>query len=112
MRSEPAEDAGDLATDAVDMLRRRGGGLAGLGALLGRATSFAGDDAVAAVVDAAGHAGALGAGTLPGGCLVALVPVDRLSPVRAAATAAWPGERVPKFLTAVASRGGRALVSS
>ncbi|MEA2974309.1 MAG: galactokinase [Actinomycetota bacterium] len=96
----------DLALTAVEELRR--GGVAGLGPLFTVATSLAGDEAARAVADAACAAGALGAGTLPGGCLMAVVPVERLSPVRAAATAAWPGGRVPKFLTAVSSRGGRA----
>ncbi|MEA2828540.1 MAG: galactokinase [Actinomycetota bacterium] len=107
---QPSADGSDLALAAVELLRR--GDVAALGTLFGQATSPAGDDAATAVADAACAAGALGAGTLPGGCLMALVPVDRLSAARAAATAAWPGERVPKFLTAVASRGGRALVSS
>ncbi len=106
VKSSPVAGAGDLALEAVEVLRR--GDLSGLGPLFGRATSLAGAEAVGSVVDAACHAGALGAGTLPGGCLTALVPVDRLSPVRAAVTAAWPGERAPKFLTAVPSRGGRA----
>ena len=100
----------ELAVTAADELRR--GSVAGLGPLFTGATSSAGDAAAQAVADAACAAGALGAGTLPGGCLMAVVPVDRLSPVRAAATAAWPGARVPKFLTAVSSRGGRALRDS
>jgi len=107
--SEPSEGAGDLAMEAVEVLER--GDIVGLGPLFGRATSLAGDEVVEAVVKAARHAGALGAGTLPGGCLTALVPVDRLSPVRAAVTAAWPGARAPKFLTAVSSRGGRPVRS-
>jgi galactokinase len=100
----------DLALTAIDELRR--GRLAALGPLFTEATSLAGDPSAQAVADAACAAGALGAGTLPGGCLMAVVPVDRLSSVRAAATAAWDGERVPKFLTAVSSRGGRALRES
>jgi hypothetical protein len=108
--SEPSADGADPALAAVDVLRR--GDVAALGTMFGQATSLAGDEVAASVADAACAAGALGAGTLPGGCLMALVPVDRLSAVRAAATAAWPGERVPKFLTAVSSRGGRALGSS
>ena len=105
----PPADAGDLALVAVDELRR--GDMSALGRLFAEATSVADDDVAASVADAACAAGALGAGTLPGGCLAALVPVDRLSPVREAVTAAWPGERVPKFLTAVSSRGGRSLGS-
>ena len=108
--SEPSAEGAGMALAAVEQLRR--GDVAALGRLFGEATSLAGDEVALAVADAACAAGALGAGTLPGGCLMALVPVERLSPVRAAATAAWPGERVPKFLTAVSSRGGRALVSS
>ncbi len=106
VESEPSGN-GELAVAAVEVLRR--GDVAGLGTLFGQATSLAGDEVAFAVAKAACGAGALGAGTLPGGCLMALVPVDRLSPVRAAVTASWPGERVPKFLTAVSSRGGRPL---
>ncbi len=108
--SDPVAGAADLALAAVDVLRQ--GDVAGLGPMLGRARSLAGDSVVQAVADAACAAGALGAGTLPGGCLTALVPVDRLSPVRAAVTSVWPGGRVPKFLTAVPSRGGRPLQMS
>ena len=99
--------ARELALAGVEVLRA--GDLTALGPLFGQATSFAGDPVAAAVAAAACAAGALGSGTLPGGCLMALVPTDRLSPVRAAVTDVWPGTRVPKFLTAVPSRGARAL---
>lgn len=96
----------DLALTAVEAVRS--GDLTVVGRLLGQAGELAADGAVLA--GAACAAGALGAGTLPGGCLVALVPVGCLREVRSAVTAAWPAERVPKFLTAVASRGGRPIV--
>ncbi len=100
-----ATGAPDLALAAVEQLRW--GNVAALGPLLGRGTDLSAGAAL--VVDAACAAGALGAGTLPGGCLVALVPVACLSRVRMAVTTAWPTERPPKFLTAVSSRGGCAL---
>jgi galactokinase len=105
----PAPGAPDLAEAAAALLRA--GKVPGLGPLLGRSGRALAPE-VALVVDAACAAGAHGAGTLPGGCLVALVPVDRLGSVRAAVTAAWPGPRPPKFLTATSARGGRPLVTA
>lgn len=103
----PSAGAADLAPAAVEELRR--GILDGMGPMFGRAGDLADEPVAAAMADAACGAGALGAGTLPGGCLMALVPVSRLSQVRSSVTATWPGSRGPKFLTAVSSRGGRAL---
>jgi galactokinase len=104
--------APDLARAAAEELRS--GNAAGLGDLLDRTIDLAADPdgAGAVVAGAARAAGALGLGTLGGGCLAALVPVSRLSEVRSAVSAAWPGDRAPKFLTAVSSRGGRPLAVS
>ena|GEM_PF-4965584 len=101
------EDAA-AAGPAADLRR---GDVRAVGRWLDRARAGVPDE-ILRVAAAARGAGALGAGVVPGGGLVTLVPEASLGPVRTAVVAAWPGERRPRFLTATATRAGRDLIGA